>query len=55
MENETFEFVAYEFQVDHPNGDISFVTVFDLPKTLCEKFVQSKYPDCKVSFYKTHI
>jgi hypothetical protein len=40
-----------EFQVNKPNGDIDFITVYDLPESVARKFVERKYPDCKIELY----
>lgn len=38
----------YTFQVNKPNGDIDFVTVYDLPQDLSRRFVENKYPGLKI-------
>lgn len=40
-----------EFQVNKPNGDIDFITVYDLPEKLAWRFVKNKYPDCEIELY----
>jgi hypothetical protein len=40
-----------EFQVNKPNGDIDFITVYDLPEKLAQRFVTDKYPDSKIEVY----
>jgi hypothetical protein len=35
--------ISHEFQVNMPNGDIDFITVYDLPYKHAEKFVSDKY------------
>jgi hypothetical protein len=42
-----------EFQVNKPNGDIDFVTVYDLPINVAKKFVIMKYPNCEISLLET--
>lgn len=37
-----------EFQVNQPNGDIDFVSVYDLPKHLAQKFLEKTYNGLKV-------
>jgi hypothetical protein len=46
--------VTHEFQVNKPNGDIDFIEVEDLPLNIARKFVENKYPDRKIQFYKTY-
>ena len=46
--NEYNYIVAHEFQITKPNGDIDFITVYDLPIHLAERFVVNKYPDCTI-------
>lgn len=50
---EDFEFCSHEYQVEKPNGDFDWVAVYDLPESVAFKWCKQKYPDCKVSYYKT--
>jgi len=50
---DNYECVKHEYQVDKPNGDIDFVTVYDLPEQVATKWCKQKYPDCKISRYQT--
>ena len=45
--------ITSEFQVNKPNGDILFVKVYDLTPSQARDFLDEKYPDCKISLYKT--
>lgn len=40
--------ISFEFQVNKPNGDIDFITVYDLPANLAERFVKNKYPEAEI-------
>jgi len=47
----SMELIEVEFQVDKPNGDIDFITVYDLPESVAKGWVINKYPGCHVSAF----
>ena len=48
-----YDFVKHEYQVNLQNGDIDFITVYDLPEQVALKFVKNKYPDCEISLFRS--
>lgn len=52
IDNSTDCVVKFEFQINKPNGDIDFIEVYDLPFKLAKKFVENKYPNCKIEKYE---
>jgi hypothetical protein len=44
-----------DYQVNKPNGDIDFITVYDLPESIAYKFVKNKYPNCEIEFLSSII
>lgn len=41
-----------EFQVTKQNGDVDFVTIYDLPQKVAFGFARKKYPNCFIQIFR---